>query len=52
MSVVGQVTAGLIRSGNRRVDGEKRESPRASGGQLEDGRSGELEERTWPGISE
>ena len=31
---------------------EKRESLRASGGQFEDGGSGELEDRTWPGRSE
>ena len=41
-----------MRSANRCVDGERRESPRASGGQLEDGRSGELEESTWRGRSE
>lgn len=44
MSVVGQVAAGLMRSGNRYVDGEKREIPQAFGGQLEDGRCGELKE--------
>lgn len=52
MSVVGQVIAGLMKSGNKCVDGEKRESPRAPGGQLEDDMSGEVEERTWPGRSE
>ena len=49
---IGQGAAGLMRSGNRCVDGERREGLRASGGQLEDGRSGELEENTWPGRSE
>lgn len=33
-------------------DGERRESPRTSDGQLEDGRSGELRESAWPGRSE
>ena len=47
----GQVTAGLIRSGNRCLDGERRESLRASGGQVEDGRSGELEESTLGEVS-
>ena len=51
MSVVGQVAVGLMRNGNRCVDGKKRESLRASGGQFEDGGSGELEDRTWPGRS-
>ena len=39
-------------SEDRCVDGERRESLRLSGGQLEDGRSEGLEERTWPGRSE
>lgn len=42
MGGVSQVTARLMSSGNRCVDRERRKSPRASGGQLEDGRSGEL----------
>ncbi len=33
-------------------NGERRECLRASGGWLEDGRSGELKESTWPGRSE
>lgn len=38
-----------MRRGNRCVDGEKkRESERASGGQLDDTRSVELEESAWP----
>ena len=42
MGGVDQVTAGLMRSGTRFLDGERRESPRASGGQLDNGRSGKL----------
>lgn len=33
-------------------DGERKESPGASGGQLDDGTSRELQESTWPGRSE
>lgn len=47
VSRVGQITAGLMRGGNRYVDGERREYLRASGGQLEDHRSWELGESTW-----
>lgn len=55
-----QVTATLWRSGSRCMDGwgksgdeERMESQRASGGQLEIGRSGGggLKENTWPGRS-
>lgn len=44
---VGKATTKLMRDGNRCVAGESRGSRRASAGQLEDGRSGEFEERTW-----
>ena len=52
MGGVVRIAAELMRSGNKCVDWEKKENPRASGGQLEDGRYGELEESTWPGRSE
>ena len=37
-----QVIAGLVRSGNRCVDGERRAGPRASGGQVDN-----FTEGTW-----